>query len=217
MLNGIKACLFDMDGTIIDSMWMWRNIDIEFLGSRGIALPDNLQKAIEGKSFMETAQYFKETFGLKETPQELGAIWNEMAMDKYRHEVPLKPGVMEFLKELRRRDLRLGIATSNSRELAECCLEALGIMDYFDTVITGGHVTAGKPAPDIYLKCAAEVNVVPNDCLVFEDIIYGIMAGHNAGMKVCAVKDGYSMDVDEQKRQLADYYIEDFRQILQTN
>ncbi len=212
MMNGIKACLFDMDGTIVDSMWMWRNIDIEFLGNRKIELPDDLQKEIEGMSFKETAVYFKQRFAFKETIEELMLIWNDMAMDKYKYEVPLKSGVMDFLKQLKENNIKMGIATSNSAELARACLEALSITGYFDAIVTAGEVNAGKPAPDIYLECARQCGVKPEECLVFEDIIAGIQAGHNAGMKVCAVQDEYSMDVDAEKRKMADYYIENFKE-----
>lgn len=210
MLNNIEAVFFDMDGTIIDSMWMWKQIDIEFLGSRNIELPNDLQKQIEGMSFTETAIYFKEKFNLEESLDEIKHIWNDMAMDKYKNEVHLKNGVMDFLKYLKKNNIKMGIATSNSRELAECSLEANGVIDYFDAIVTGCDVGIGKPAPDIYLKNAELCKVAPEKCLVFEDILQGIEAGHNAGMKVCAVYDKYSEYIDEEKHQLADYYIYDF-------
>ncbi len=214
MLNNINACFFDMDGTIIDSMWMWKNIDIEFLGERGIALPPDLQKRIEGKSFSETAVFFKEEFKLKESLEEIKKIWNNMAMDKYRSEVLLKTGARDFFERLKSSGIKMGIATSNSYELAKCCLDSLKVTDYFDVITTSCMVGAGKPAPDIYLKCADECRVQPSNCLVFEDIPVGIEAGHNAGMKVCAVFDEYSMDVDDIKHREADYYINNFNEIL---
>ncbi len=213
MLNGIKACFFDLDGTILDSMWMWRDIDIEFLGSRGIELPDGLQKKIEGMSFSQTAEFFRENFRLKESADEIKGIWNAMAMDKYRYEVPLKAGARELLAILKQNGVKTGVATNNSMELAMCALNSLDVAKYFDTVVTGCSVGAGKPAPDVYLKCAGDCDVEPAGCLVFEDIIAGIEAGHSAGMKVCAVFDRYSADVDAQKRLMADYYIEDFQGI----
>ena len=149
MFSNIKAVLFDMDGTLIDSLWMWRSIDKEFLGSRNIPMPDKLQKNIDGMSFSETACYFKEAFNLAESVEEIKTIWNNMAMDKYRYEVPLKEGAREFLEALKAKGYKMGIATSNSRELAMCCLEALGIDKYFDSVVTACDVGAGKPAPDI--------------------------------------------------------------------
>ena len=149
MLYDIEACFFDMDGTLIDSMWMWKDIDIEFLGQRGIALPDDLQKRIEGKSFSETAVYFKNEFRLTESIDEIKAIWNNMAMYKYCNEVPLKEGAMEFLIKLREKGIKTAIATSNSYELATACLNALKVTEYFDIVTTSCMVGAGKPAPDM--------------------------------------------------------------------
>ena len=213
MLEGIKACFFDMDGTIIDSMWMWKDIDIRFLGERGIELPGDLQKRIEGKSFSETAVFFKEEFELSESLDEIKSIWNDMAKEAYCNRVQLKEGVLEFLKELKAKGISTGIATSNSLELALGCLRALDVEQYFDTVVTGCCVGVGKPAPDIYLKCANDCQVNPKECLVFEDVLAGIESGHNAGMKVCAVYDEYSESTDDLKKQTADYYINSFKEI----
>ena len=137
-----------------------------------------------------------------------------MAMEKYKNDVPLKKGVRELLVKLKTYGYKLGIATSNSIELAMCSLKSRGIVDYFDSIVTGCDVGAGKPAPDIYLKNAVNCNVKPEECLVFEDILQGIESGHNAGMKVCAVFDEYSVYVDEEKHKMADYYINDFTEII---
>ena len=213
MLEGIKAVLFDLDGTLVDSMWMWEAIDIEYLGSRGISLPEGLQNRIEGMSFSETAAYFKETFQLTDTTEQIKAEWNRMAWEKYKHEVPLKEGAMEFLACLKRHHIKTGIATSNSRELAQLVIGQLGITRYLDAVHTSCEVSKGKPSPDIYLLSAADLKIRPSECLVFEDILPGIEAGRNAGMRVCAVYDAYSADTDHEKRMAADYYIRSFKEI----
>ena len=101
MLKGIDAVIFDMDGSLVDSMWMWHEIDIEYLGRFGIELPPDLQSKIEGMSFHETAVYFKENFLIPDSLEEIKRTWNEMAWDKYTHEVPLKPGISEFLQGCR--------------------------------------------------------------------------------------------------------------------
>lgn len=210
----IKALLFDMDGSMIDSMWIWRSIDIAYLGRFGIPLPDNLQQCIEGMSFSETACYFKERFQLPDSVEQIKADWTQMARDKYANEVPLKKGVPALLSYCRETGIKLGIATSNARDLAETVLSAHGILSWFDCVLTSCEVEKGKPAPDIYLAVAEKLQTAPADCLVFEDIVPGIQAGLAAGMRVCAVYDKYSTYQDEEKRRLADYYINDFTEFM---
>ncbi len=210
MLQNTDAVIFDMDGSLVDSMWMWKAIDIEYLGSFGIPLPKDLQTQIEGMSFGETALYFKEHFSIPDSPEQIKETWNRMAWDKYIHEVPLKKGIPDFLEGCRRQGILLGIATSNSRELAENVAAVHSLRNYFSSIVTGSDVERGKPAPDIYLKTAGELGVSPERCLVFEDIVAGILAGKNAGMRVCAVEDAYSAHDRDKKRNLADYYIEDY-------
>ena len=217
MLNKKKAVIFDLDGTLVDSMWMWKSIDIEFLGSRGFACPDDLEKEIEGMSFTETAFYFKERFKLKEPIEEIKGVWTEMSLDKYKNEVPLKPGAREFLTYLSDQGMKTGIATSNGREMVDAVIDALNIGAYFHVVATSCEVAAGKPAPDIYLKVANELRTDPAKCLVFEDVPAGILAGKRAGMTVCAVDDEFSKKMELEKRELADYFITDYYQLLNRN
>lgn len=213
MLKDIEAILFDLDGSLVDSMWMWREIDIEYLGKFGIPLPEQLQSDIEGMSFTETAVYFKERFHLPDSVEQIMDDWNQMAWDKYSHEVPLKNGVRELIAHCIRNGIKLGIATSNSRALVENVINAHELMDAFDSIVTGCEVDKGKPAPDIYLEAARRCGVVPEKCLVFEDIVPGILAGKSAGMKVCAVDDLYSKHQNEEKKRLADYFITDYFEI----
>lgn len=210
MMLGKDAVIFDLDGSLVDSMWIWRDIDIAFLGRYGLTMPDNLQSQIEGKSFHETAVFFKENFDIPQSVEEMKDTWNKMAWDKYMHEVPLKPGIADFLEGCRRKRIKLGIATSNSRELVENVAKVHRLHDYFSCIMTGCDVERGKPAPDIYLAVADRLEVKPHNCLVFEDIVPGIMAGKNAGMQVCAVEDAYSAEARDAKKKTADYYIEDY-------
>ena len=141
-------------------------------------------------------------------------IWVQMAIEKYRHEVPVKPGLMHFLQEMKSRGIRMGIATSNARILLDAVAEAHGFYDYMDDVLTANEVKRGKPAPDVFLAVADKIGVAPADCLVFEDIPQGIRAGLAAGMKVCAISDEYSKLQEKEKRELADYYIDSYEQVL---
>lgn len=214
MLKNVRAVLFDLDGTLVDSMWMWKEIDIEYLGSRHLPLPQDLQRAIEGKSLTETAIYFKERFALPDSLEKIKQDWMDMAREKYRNQVPLKPGAREFLEMLKQKGIRTGIASSNGREMIETVLKSQQVEAFFDSVHTCCEVKHGKPSPDIYQLVASDLGICEKECLVMEDIPMGILAGRRAGMKVCAVDDEASRDQQEQKRRLADYYIRDFYDIL---
>lgn len=213
-LQEYKGILFDLDGTLVDSMWMWRQIDIEYLARFGISLPERLQEEIEGMSFSETAVYFKERFSLPDSLETIKADWNAMSAYKYRHEVFFKEGAPDFLKACKSRGIKLGVATSNSRELVEIAAQALSLYDYMDCIMTACEVKKGKPSPDIYLAVAEKLQIPPSECLVFEDILPGIEAGRNAGMKVCAVEDFYSKEVRDKKAAMADYFIDSYTELL---
>jgi HAD superfamily hydrolase (TIGR01509 family) len=214
MLKDIDAVIFDLDGTLIDSMWMWESIDIEYLARYGLPMPEDLQRCIEGMSFSETAVYFKERFQLPDSLDQIKSDWNKMAWEKYEKEVPLKEGAKELLEHLRQSNIPAGIATSNSRELVELIIRKHHLADYFASIRTSCEVTKGKPSPDIYLLVARDLNVEPSRCLVFEDVLQGVMAGKNANMKVCAVFDEYSRCDTQEKKKLADYYINSMAEIF---
>lgn len=139
--------------------------------------------------------------------------WYGMAYEKYANELILKKGAFDFLQEVHQRGIKLGIATSNKRELAEAVLRSTKVLPLFDSIWTSCEAKAGKPAPDVYLRVAQSLQVEPKRCLVFEDVPNGILAGVNAGMKVCAVEDDFSKNQDEKKRAFADYYIKDYEDI----
>lgn len=210
----IKAIIFDLDGSLVDSMWMWQAIDIEYLGKFGIAIPNTLQEEIGGRSFSETAVYFKERFQIPDTLQQIKDDWNRMAWDKYTYEVPVKKGASEILEYCKANGIQMGIATSNSRELVDNIVSVHRLEQYISCIVTGCEVPKGKPAPDVYLAVAEKLGVKPEECLVFEDIVDGIKAGKAAGMKVCAVYDKNSECQDEEKRRLADYYTYEFRELI---
>ena len=166
-------------------------------------------------SLTETAVYFKWRFDLPDDLEKIKQEWMDMAREKYRSQVPLKPGAREFLEELRRRKIRTGIASSNGMEMIRTVLKSQQVENMFDSIHTCCEVKQGKPGPDIYQLVAGELQVPARECLVLEDVPMGILAGRRAGMKTCAVEDAASLDQREEKRRLADYYIRDFYDILE--
>ncbi len=214
MLKDIDAVIFDLDGTLVDSMWMWKSIDIEYLGRFGKSFPEDLQRCIEGMSFSETATYFKKRFDLPDSLDQIKSDWNAMAWEKYLNEVPVKEGARELLEYLNSKQIPAGIATSNSKELVELIIEKHQLGGYFQSIRTSCEVEKGKPSPDIYLLVAQDLQAEPSKCLVFEDVPQGIMAGKNAGMKVCAVYDEFSEEVNDLKQRLADYYVRSLKEVI---
>ncbi len=210
MLKNIKAVIFDLDGTLVDSMWIWKEIDIEYLAKRGHSLPEDLQKAIEGKSFTETAIYFKETFSLSDTIEEIKEEWNGMASDFYRNRIDLKGGVKDFIDLIKSKEIKLGLGTSNSRELAIEVLKKHDIYKHFDTIRTSCEVEKGKPHPDVFLKAAEDLKVNPDECVVFEDTYAGVLAAKRAGMRVVAISDELSLPYKNEICELAENYIENY-------
>ena len=214
MIKNIKACIFDLDGALVDSMWMWPEIDKEYLGRFGIEYDDNLKNEIDGISFHETAVYFKNKFGISDSIEKICKDWEDMAYDKYKYEVKEKRGCQKFLEQLKSKGIKMGIATSNNRSMVDVVLESLGMKNFFEVITTSDEVKKGKPAPDVYLTTAKLLNVEPKHCLVFEDVVAGIIAGKSAGMKVCAVEDDFTREVRQRKKELSDYYIDDYSELL---
>lgn len=209
-----EAAIFDLDGTLIDSMGMWGEIDIEYLERFGIDVPENLQRELEGLRFTEVAEYFRNRFGITDSIEEIGQTWIDMAEYKYKHDIPLKPGAKELILKMADNKIKMAIASSNHLRLIEEILRIHGISEYFDVITTCDDVSANKPEPDVYLYTAGRLGTDPSSCLVFEDIPIGIRSGKRAGMTVAAVYDAYSENVRELKEREADYFIQDFYDLL---
>jgi len=214
MYRDVKAVIFDVDGTLIDSMWIWKQVDIEFLGKRGIPLPEKLQIEIEGMSYSETAIYFKARFNLPESLEEIKEEWRIMAEDYYKRHIKLKSGAKNFLKLLYEKCITIGIATSNSRELIDYMLTNHGIRQYFYSIRTSCEVDKGKPHPDVFLKVAEDMGIEPYHCLVFEDTVSGVMAAKAAGMKVFAMADEVSEESKDKLIEMTEGYIHSFDEVM---
>lgn len=213
MMKNIKAAIFDMDGTIVDSMWVWEQIDFEYLAKHNIKASPLLKHDIAHLSFDEVAVYFKNIFNLPYTTEEIKNHWNEMAFDKYTTSVKLKPGVRSFLKVLKAKGIKIALATSNNTLLLEACLKANGVYEYFDSITLTDEVSRGKDFPDVYLLAAEKLKVNPNECIVFEDILPAVKGAKAAGMTVVGVYDEHSKDTHEDMKILADRFINEYNEI----
>lgn len=215
MLENIKAVIFDLDGTLVDSNGLWQEIDNVFMGSKNIDIPEDLPNLIDGMSYSQVADFFHDYFKLEETPEELMNIWSDMAYLEYKTKIKTKPGAKDFIKYLYKNNIKMAIASSNSRKMIEAALINNEIIEYIDCIITSDELKTGKDSPKIYLETAKQLNVEPKNCLVFEDIVPGLEACNTLGMKTCAIYDEhyYSDEYEENKKFVSDYYIKDFTEI----
>lgn len=215
MLKNIKGAIFDMDGTLIDSMWVWSKIDVEYLSKRNIPLPKNLKEAIEHMSFSEVALYFKNRFNIPDSIEEIQVEWNDMALSHYSNDVILKPGAREFLSLLKSKNIKIALATSNCNLLIETCLKKNNIYNFFDSITTTDEVERGKDFPDIYLLSAEKLNLSPEECVVFEDILPAVKGAKAAGMTVVGVHDLYSEYQKNDIINCADIYINNYDELIE--
>lgn len=206
----MKAAIFDLDGTLIDSLGVWDQVDRTFLADRGFKGPDNLTAIIKNMSFSQAAEYFIERFALSETVEQLIKVWTDMAYEEYAHNIQLKPGVREYLFTLKQREIKLGIATASERNLTEAVLSRYGLLELFQTVVTVSEMGKGKEEPEIFLAVASKLGIAPQNCRVFEDSIHGARSAKKAGMQVYAVYDAYSAHETAELKLLSDRYILDF-------
>ena len=207
----IKAVIFDLDGTLLDSMGVWVKIDKEFLARRGIDMPEDYINAICGCSFREAAVYTIKRFNLDETPDNLINEWNEMALNEYAHHVVLKPYAKEYLASLAKKNIKIGAATSCDPVLYKRALLNNGIFDCFNVICETGEVGRNKEYPDIFLYTARKLNVKPEECLVFEDIPQAIQGAKDAGMTVYGIYDDASRHHWNKIQQIADGFLYDFQ------
>lgn len=199
-----RAAIFDLDGTLLDSLWVWQKVDEEFFARRALPLPGDYVTCIASMTFRETAGYTIARFGLRETPGAVMAEWNELSFRHYSEDVRLKPGARDFLGRLRERGIKLGVATSLTQSFIRAVLESNGIYGWFGALVSADEVARGKSFPDIYLLAAERLGVEPSACVAFEDIAKGLMGIRAAGMTACAVWEPASGQDWAEMRALAD-------------
>lgn len=212
--ENIKYAVFDLDGTLFDSMWLWKKIDYDYLSKRGIQVPNDYMKSINHMSIMDTALYSIARFGLKDSPEQLIAEWLDMAKEAYRDKINLKENVIEFLKKLKAQNVGMSVATSLSLELALPALERNGILSFFDNVVNSEQVKRGKGFPDIYLKAISHTQFETKDCVVFEDILQGVKGAKAGGFYVCGVYDEESKSDLQDIKNKADIFVYNFGEFL---
>ena len=204
-----KAILFDFDGTLVDSLSIWKEVDILFLEKRGF-IYEETEIDFSGKTFSECAAHTKEVLGLGESVEDIKREWIDLSMQLCERFVSLKPYAKEFINAARRASYKTAIGTANDQAIVRPILKKYDLINEFDAILTCGEVGKAKPHPNVYLTLADQLHVQPQDCIVFEDTLEGVMAGKNAGMFVYAVEDEFSYKDKEKIMEIADKFITGF-------
>ena len=191
--NHGKAAIFDLDGTLLDSMGVWDQVDIDFLAKRGIEVPADYMGKVAAMQFRQIAEYTIARFGLPDTPEALMQEWDDMARVAYSTVVEAKPHAVEYLSYLKRSGAKLAVATSLPPALREPAMKHVGIFDYFDQIVSVDDANdVGKDRPDVFLLAAGRLGVVPEQCTVFEDLLVAMRSAKSVGMRVWAIHDDSS-------------------------
>ncbi len=212
-MKNFKCAIFDLDGTVLDSTDVWRQIDIEFFGKRNMPMPVGYDKIIAPMGFEKAAVYTVEKYGFTESPEQIVEEWHEMSRNKFSFQVGLKSGVKEYLISLKKKGVTLCIATASQENMFIPALKNNDIFHLFDYVTTLKEVQRGKGFPDVYLKAAEKAGFDVQECVVFEDLYQGLQGAKDGGFFTVGVYDKGSKDDTEKIKKICNKFIYDYKEL----
>lgn len=191
MLMNKKYAIFDMDGTLVDSMPWWQGLAEEYLyRMEGISdVSREILEEIRPMTIQEAAVYFKKKYQINKEPETIAAQVNELMAEHYRKDILLKPGTGRFLEKLKKQNVRMCVASATAEYLMEACLDRLGVRDKFEFLLSCEAVGAGKHRPDVYHLAAGRLEADIKDTVVYEDALHAVRTAKKAGFYVVAVYD----------------------------
>ena len=208
----IRGAIFDVDGTLLDSMFIWDTIGETYLRSIGYEPREKLNEVFKNMSLFQAARYYRTEYGVTLSIDEIMNGVNAMLERYYRFEVSLRPGVAELLERLRQSGVKLCIATATDRHLVEAALDRCGVLSCFGEIFTCNEVGHGKDEPDIFEEALRFLGTEKAETVVFDDALYAVRTAKEAGFPVAVIYDSHEKN-QEGLRALADFYIEDFSQV----
>ena len=214
-MHEFKGAIFDMDGTLLDSMPVWKRLTQGYLKQFGVHITDQDYAVTEGFSQPQVAQYFADRYPELPDAQSLMDGMDRLISARYEAIAKPKEGVLDFLEGLRRRGVKMAIATLTARRHAEKALRDRDMLDYFEFMLTIEDVGISKREPDIYLQAAARMGLEPAECTVFEDAPYACATARRAGFRVCGmVEPAYAAGEDELRASsdlIVEHYFDELR------
>lgn len=206
----MRGIIFDLDGTLLDSMSIWKDIASRYVRRKGYEPREGLDKVVSSMSLMQALSYIKQEYGIADSLEQMVNEVNEMVADFYRYEVKAKPGVERFLAEAKKQGIKMCIATASERELVEAALERVGVASFFEGILTCSELNTGKDSPDIYYKGMELLGTNNEDTLIYEDALHAIETAAKEGFHVIGVFDASARKEQKQILALVERYITSF-------
>lgn len=213
VLKNIEGAIFDLDGTLLDSMYIWSDIGLKFLKNEGITPPPGAEDEFIKLSLVQAAEFYIKNYAPEKTVMDIVNNINALVHDFYFKEVVLKDGVKEFLEYLKNKNVKMCVATATDKHLVEKALERNGIQEYFSEIFTCSSVGAGKDTAVIYDKSLEHLGTNKENTFVFEDALYAIETANKAGYNIVGISDVSEKADPETVKNLCKCYINDYSEI----
>lgn len=210
LVTMIKGIIFDVDGTLLDSMHIWGELGKRYLASVGIEAKPGLAKNLFPMSLDESSAYLKKEYNLPYSVERITEDTINILEDFYKYEAKPKEGAVEFIRQMQDKHIPMAIATSGDRRILGTALERLGISTCFSVILTCSDLKTNKREPTIYLRAAELLGTKPEETAVFEDVLHAIKAARSAGFVTYAIEDKFSEQDSEEIKKTAKYYLPDF-------
>lgn len=210
----MKGAIFDVDGTLLDSMSVWDDVLSDFYREHGTVLTDKEAESFRTMTIEESIPAIIDNLHLKSSYDELFSLFMDKGLYQYEHVLKLKNDADKYLKQLHNEGVKIAIATSGFKVHCQKAFTRLGVWDLIDACAFSSEVGVNKSNPDVYLLAAKRIQVRPEECVVFEDISSGILGAKKGNFSTCAVYDPSNVCETELLKKLADRYINGWTELI---